>query len=173
MVRGVERTALEQVVLGRNLAVWKKPMTNPIVYPLRVVRPPLFPILWHFAAACFVGTLITDAAYWRTAEMTWADFSAWLLTAGLAVGVIAAIVCLVDRLLGRLVGINRLSWIYVLGNAIALILSLFNAFIHSRDAYTSVVPEGLGLSAATVVVLVLCGLLGRAAVYRRHVGVVE
>jgi uncharacterized membrane protein len=148
-------------------------MTNPILYPVRIVKPPLFPILWHFAVACFIGTLITDVTYWQTADMMWANFSAWLLTAGLIVGALAAIVCLVDFFIGRLVGVNRLSLIYVLGNGIALILGIFNALIHSRDAWTSVVPTGLELSAATLVVLILGGLLGRSAIYRRDLGVVE
>ena len=39
-------------------------------------------MLVPFPIACFVGTLLTDIAYWRTAEMMWADFSAWLLTVG-------------------------------------------------------------------------------------------
>lgn len=148
-------------------------MTNPIVYPVRIVKPPLFPILWHFAVACFIGTLITDVTYWRTAEMMWANFSAWMLMAGLLVGALAALVCLVDFFIGRLVGVNRLSVIYVLGNGIALVLGVFNALIHSRDAWTSVVPMGLVLSAATLVVLILGGLLGRSAVYRRDLGAVE
>jgi uncharacterized membrane protein len=148
-------------------------MTNPIIYPVRIVKPPLFPILWHFAVACFIGTLITDVTYWRTADMMWANFSAWLLTAGLLVGALAAIVCLIDYFIGRLVGVNRLSAIYVLGNGIALVLGIFNALIHSRDAWTSVVPTGLELSAATLIVLILGGLLGRSAIYRRDLGVVE
>jgi hypothetical protein len=31
----------------------------------------------------FTGALFSDMAYWKTAEMMWADFSAWLLFAGL------------------------------------------------------------------------------------------
>jgi uncharacterized membrane protein len=147
-------------------------MSNQIVYPVRIVKPPFFPILWHFSVACFIGALVTDITYWQTMEMSWADFSAWLLAAGLLVGVVAAIVCLVDLIIGRLVGINRPPWIYVLGNAIALILAFFNSLIHSRDAWTSVVPVGLALSAATVIVLVVFGLAGRSAIRRRALEVV-
>ena len=148
-------------------------MTDPIMYPVRLVKPPLFLPLWHFAVACFIGTMITDITYFRTAEIMWADFSAWLLTAGLVVGGVAAILCLVDFFIGRLVGVNRLSVVYVLGNGVALIVAFFNALIHSRDAWTSVVPMGLVLSGATLVVLILGGVMGRAAVYRRDLGVVE
>jgi uncharacterized membrane protein len=40
---------------------------------------------------CFVGTLITDIAYWRTAEMMWADFSAWLGSIGVLMSILGAI----------------------------------------------------------------------------------
>ncbi|MGO4833581.1 DUF2231 domain-containing protein, partial [Rhizobiaceae sp. 2RAB30] len=43
---------------------------------------PIHPMLVTIPIACFVGALLTDVAYWRTAEMTWANFSAWLLTVG-------------------------------------------------------------------------------------------
>ena len=57
------------------------------------------------------------------------------------------------------------------GNAVVLVLALFNSFIHSRDAWTSVVPTGLMLSAITVLVMLFTGWLGWAMVYRHRVGV--
>jgi uncharacterized membrane protein len=44
-------------------------------------------------------------------------------------------------------------------------------FVHSRDAWTSVVPTGLILSAATVVILMITAWLGGSLVYRYGVGV--
>jgi uncharacterized membrane protein len=44
------------------------------------------------AAACFFGTLVTDVAYWRTANVVWADFSDWLVTAGVIAGYAALVV---------------------------------------------------------------------------------
>jgi len=54
---------------------------------------------------------------------------------------------------------------------LALILSLFNVFIHSRDGYTSVVPTGLILSTLVVLILLVTGWNGWAMVYRHRVGV--
>ena len=42
-----------------------------------------------------------------------------------------------------------------------------NAFVHSRDGYTAVVPTGLMLSGSVIVVLLLTALVG-AALTRRH-----
>jgi len=137
----------------------------------RVAKHPIHPMLVPFPIVCFVGTLLTDLAYWRTAEMMWADFSAWLLTAGLVMGGLAAIAGLIDFLGDRLVRTVKVAWLHMIGNTLAWILSLFNAFVHSRDAWTSVVPTGLILSALVVVILVFTGWMGWSLVYRYRVGV--
>jgi uncharacterized membrane protein len=136
----------------------------------RIASHPIHPMLVPFPIVCFVGTLLADLAYWRTAEMMWADFSAWLLLAGLVMGVLAAIAGLIDFLGSRPVRALAVAWIHMFGNAIVLILALFNAFVHSRDAWTSVVPTGLILSAATVLVLLFTGWMGWSMVYRYRVG---
>jgi uncharacterized membrane protein len=120
---------------------------------------------------CFVGTLLTDIAYWRTANMQWANMSVWLLTAGLVVAVFAVIAGLIDFFSERRIRALGAAWIHVLGNALALILSIINAFVHSRDAYTSVVPTGLVLSALVVLILIVTGWNGWTMVYRHGVGV--
>jgi uncharacterized membrane protein len=139
--------------------------------PLLLDSQPFRTIPLHFSAACFLGTLITDLVYRQTAEMMWTNFSAWLLTAGLLLGGVAAIAGIVDLFTGRLSLRSMAGWLYVLGNIAVFVLSLFNAFIHSRDAWTSVVPTGLTLSIAAVVVMVINVALGRA-VRRRRLGVV-
>jgi uncharacterized membrane protein len=63
------------------------------------------------------------------------------------------------------------AWIHALGNIAALVLSIFNALIHTRDAYTSVVPSGLILSALVVAILLVTGWNGWTMVYRHGVGV--
>lgn len=123
--------------------------------------------------ACFVGTLITDIAYWRTGDVQWAVMSSWMLTVGLIVAVLAVIAGFVDFLGEPRIRNLRAVWIHAGGNAVALILSIFNAFIHSRDGYTSVVPTGLILSALVVLILLVTGWQGWALVYRHRVGVTE
>jgi uncharacterized membrane protein len=133
-------------------------------HPLHVMLVPV-PIV------CFVGTLVTDIVYWRTADMQWANMSAWLLTIGLLVAVLAVIAGLIDFLGDRRIQGLRPAWIHAVGNALALVLAVFNAFIHSRDAYTSVVPTGLILSSITVLILLVTGWNGWTLVHRHGVGV--
>jgi len=59
----------------------------------------------------------------------------------------------------------------MVGNVIVMLFALFNAFIHSRGAWTSVVPTGLVLSALTVLVMLFTGWLGWAMVYHYRIGV--
>lgn len=137
----------------------------------RVGTHPIHPMLVPFPIACFVGALVTDIAYWQTAEMQWANFSAWLLFAGLIMGGLAAIAGLIDLLSNRLIRGLSYAWFHMVGNVIVMLLALFNAFVHSRDAWTSVVPTGLVLSVLTVLVMLCTGWLGWAMVYRYRVGV--
>jgi len=137
----------------------------------RIGGHPIHPMLVPVPIVCFVGTLVTDIAYWRTANMQWANMSAWMLTVGLVVSVLVVIAGLIDFLGERRIRALPAAWIHGLGNGLALVLSIFNAFVHSRDAYTSVVPTGLILSALVVVILAITGWNGWAMVYRHGVGV--
>lgn len=121
-----------------------------------IARPAtIFPALMSVPIAAFIGTLITDIAYARTASMQWETFSIWLLTGGLIAGGIAVLVGLIDAFALH----HWPSWSQRLGYAVMLILALLNAFVHSRDAYTSVVPDGLTLSVLTVVAAIVTLLL--------------
>jgi uncharacterized membrane protein len=87
--------------------------------------------------------------------------------------VLAAIAGLTDFLGNRLVRAQAPAWPHLIGNAVVLVVAFFNALIHTRDAWTSVVPTGLILSALVVIILILTGWLGWALVYRHHVGVAD
>jgi uncharacterized membrane protein len=105
--------------------------------------------------------LATDIAYWWTADMMWADFSDWLLTVGVIVGYATVVVSLIETFAIRSPLRGGATWRYAIGNVVALILATFNILVHTRDAWTSVVPWGLVLSAATVLVLILTAWMTR------------
>jgi len=130
---------------------------------------PIHRMLVSFSAAYFVGALVTDIVYWRMPDVMWERFSIWLIAAGLIVAGLAAIAYVID-LAGRR-RIDRPAWPRVVGYALAVLLALTNAFVHSRDGYTAVVPTGLMLSALVVVVLALTALVARALTNRHRFGV--
>jgi uncharacterized membrane protein len=132
---------------------------------------PIHPMLVPFPIACFVGTLLTDIAYWQSANLLWANFSTWLVTVGVIMGYLAAIAGLIDFASNRLIRAASPAWPHALGNIVVLILATLNLFVHTRDGWTAVVPWGLALSALVVVILLFTGWLGWAMVYRHRVGV--
>lgn len=137
----------------------------------KVAGHPLHPMLVPFPIACFVGTFITDLAYWQTTAVMWETFSIWLLTAGLLTAGLAGLAGLIDFLGSRRIRALRPAWFHMLGNVLALVLSVINAFVHSRDGYTAVVPEGLILSGVVVVILLFTAWMGGSLVYRHRVGI--
>jgi len=140
---------------------------------VQIAGHPLHPMLVPIPIACFVGTLLTDLTYWKTANLQWAVMSSWMLTIGLIVALFAVIAGFIDFLGDRRIRDLQAVWIHAGGNAVALILSIFNVLVHSRDGYTSVVPAGLILSALVVLILLVTGWEGWAMVYRHRVGVSE
>ena len=140
--------------------------------PDRMNRPfsgeAIRPILLSFPMAYFTAAFVTDLAYWRTADVMWESFSDWLITAGLITAGFAAIVFVIDLVLGK--RSRTLAWPHAVGYVLAVLLSLLNAFVHSRDGYTAVVPTGLTLSALVVAILLITGWAGRALIAHHREG---
>jgi uncharacterized membrane protein len=109
----------------------------------------------------------TDYIYYTTALWQWANFSAWLITFGLIVMFVAVLLLLIDFVTGRVGRPNISSFILVTA---ATLLSLVNAFVHTRDAWTSVVPQGIFLSAVSTILLVIAGARGWSLANSRAAG---
>ena len=129
---------------------------------------PLHKIFVSFSAAYFAGALVTDLVYWQIPDVLWERFSIWLITAGLIMAGLATIAYVIDIIGGR--QLDRPAWPRVAGYALAVLLSLINAFVHSRDGYTAVVPTGLIFSGLVIVVLLLTSWVGTALANRSRVG---
>jgi uncharacterized membrane protein len=136
----------------------------------RVGGHPIHPMLVPFPIACFFGAFVTDLVYWWTDNTQWETFSVWLLSAGMVMAGFAVIAGLIDFIGNKHIRALRPAWLHVLGNAVALILSLINAFVHSRDGYTAVIPTGLILSTLVVLILMFTAWSGWSMVYRHGVG---
>jgi uncharacterized membrane protein len=131
---------------------------------------PIYPMLAPLPLPCFAGAFVTDIVYWRAPVAMWETFSVWLITAGLVMAGFAALAAFIDLVRNRSIRSLQPAWPHVLGNGLALVLSLINAFVHSRDGYTAVVPTGLILSGVVVVILLFIAWMGSETVYRHRVG---
>jgi len=106
----------------------------------------------------FVAALIFDITYLRTGEVLWNKAAAWLIPLALIFAIIPRFINLGMVWANRRVivsGVDKLDfWL----NLVAVIVAIFNAFVHSRDAYASM-PTGVWLSAVTVALLALGNVL--------------
>ena len=126
-----------------------------------------FKLVGGLSAACFVGALICDVVYATSPDFKWVTFSVWLITSGLLLAGAATVIGLLDRLVRGRIGAVSVYWPYLLGFAAVVVVSIFNAFVHSRDAYEAVVPDGLVLSIVAVALLVLTPIFARAIIRSR------
>jgi len=108
---------------------------------------------WHaflLAAAVplFLGTLLSDWAYWRSYEIQWSNFASWLVAGGMVFLGIALVCALIDVFRAGRRGRALVHFALLL---VAFVLGFINALVHARDAW-AVMPSGIVLS---VVVLLL------------------
>lgn len=142
-------------------------MTDQTIQPRVVIAGlSLRGLLMPFPVVCFTGALVTDVTYAQTALIQWANFSAWLLAAGMLTGGIAFLFGLIDLFVTDRSRRTGLVWAQ-LGLAVAVLaVALVNNFVHARDGWTSVVPTGLTLSVVTVLLMIVSGVLGQVMIRR-------
>lgn len=116
---------------------------NSLVVPHRsTLANAVYGLLNPLPFGFFVAALIFDITYVRTAGVLWNKGAAWLIVFGLLLAVIPrfvnlAQVWITSRHIARRA--DRLDfWL----NLFAIVAAIFNAFVHSRDAY-AVVPAGV------------------------------
>src|SRR3954468_16671535 len=100
-----------------------------------------------FPLAYFVFAFITDYVYTQSYNLLWQYFSIWMIVAGLVTLGFSILFGCIDWFMSRQSDGPRGSVWHMLPALLAWLLGLLNAFVHSRDGWTAVVPEGIILSA--------------------------
>jgi uncharacterized membrane protein len=121
---------------------------------------PVYATLSKVPAVCFTATLLTDIMYWQTKLFMWNDFSGWLITFGCVMAAFAGIAGLLTWIKHPHVRRLPFAAAHALCSLLALVLAIVNAFVHSRDAYVAVVPQGIELSAVVFVLMLLATWFG-------------
>jgi uncharacterized membrane protein len=138
-----------------------------------IAKHPLHPAMVTFPIAFLVGAAGTDLAYWLTnSDLFWARASFWLLVAGLASGVLAALVGMVDFLKIPIVRKRSAGWAHMILNVAALGLTIVNLALRWSDPAKAVLPVGLVISVIVATLLGLSGWYGGELVYRHRVAVI-
>ena len=105
-----------------------------------------------------MGALIFDILYKNTAEMLWAQAASNLVVLGLIIAIIPRLINLFyvwfRPIKSRRIIEIKGFFLYGFG----IVSAIFNAFVHSRDAY-AMVPANVTLSVITVILISLHYLL--------------
>ena len=124
------------------------------------VKPihPIFAFLLAAAVPLFLGGLLSDVAYSKTAEPQWSNFAAWLIVGAMVFtgcALLAALITLI-RARPRWVGWPLLCFLLLLA---AFVLGLLNSFVHARDAW-AIMPDAPIYSSITTLIALLAAVVG-------------
>ncbi len=114
----------------------------------------LYELLNPIPLGFFVAAWIFDILYMKTFAQMWNDAANWLIVIGLLIAIIPRIINAVLVWTGPKHSQGSPVKIHFWLSLLAIVLAIFNAFIHSRDAY-AVVPMGVILSTLVVILLLL------------------
>lgn len=125
----------------------------------------LHPGLVPSGATLLIAAFLSDVLFWQTLLYQWNNLSKWLIAGGMLQALLAAIAFVVNLLRGQM---HRVAWLRLAALAVAALLALLDAFVHSRDAYTAVVPQGIALSGVVAAILLAVGLTRGWSLARRR-----
>jgi uncharacterized membrane protein len=137
-----------------------------------IAAHPLHPLIVTFPISLLVIALVTDLVYWWTKSLFWGQASFWLIAAGLATGVVAAITGLLDFLKIQRVRKRQAGWAHMILNVAALSLTLVNFLVRLGNPTGKILFLGLALSLIVATLLGLSGWYGAELVYRHKVAVI-
>ena len=117
----------------------------------------LYELLNPLPLGFFTAAWIFDILYLKSFQIMWTDAASWLIAIGLVLAIVPRLINLVQvwftqRPLAT-AAVKIHFWLWLL----AIVLAIFNAFVHSRDAY-AVVPLGVILSTAVVALLLIANV---------------
>lgn len=112
----------------------------------------LYSLLNPLPLGFFVAAWMFDIIYIYSTEIVWTRAASWLIAFGLVIAIIPRLINLVQVWVGHSYPQGSAIKIHFWAWLLAIVLAVFNAFVHSRDAF-AVVPTGAILS--TLVVLLL------------------
>lgn len=119
-----------------------------------VVASAIYGLLNPIPFGFFVAALIFDIAYARTGVMLWGKSAAWLIAIGLLLAIVPRVINLVQVWITSRRTATRADQLDFWLNLLAIVAAIFNAFVHSRDAY-GIVPASVWLSMCTVILLAI------------------
>jgi uncharacterized membrane protein len=139
----------------------------------QIAGHPIHPMLIPFPIAFLVSTFVCDLIFWRTGNSAWSTAALYLLGAALVMAALAAIAGLMDFFGDERIRDMSSAWHHMIGNVVAVLLSVLNWYWRYAGGDAAVLPWGLAISALVVLILLYTGWQGWGMVYSGRVGVEE
>jgi len=137
----------------------------------KIAGHPLHPMFIPFPIAFLVATFVCDLIFWRTGNAAWSTASLYLLGAALLMAALAAVAGLIDFLDDERIRDLSAAWHHMIGNVVAVLLSLWNWYRRYEGGDAAVIPTGLLISLIVVLILLYTGWRGWEMVYKHRVAV--
>lgn len=135
-----------------------------------IMGHPLHPMIVPFPMVCFIGAWAGDLAYLSTLDSFWSRLSFTLLAAGLATGLLAALLGALEAASLQRARSAGALWAHAGANVLAMIASLANLKLR-WEAEGLWVAAGPYLSGVVVILLLVGGWLGGSLSYKHGIGV--
>lgn len=117
----------------------------------------LYELLNPLPLGFFTAAWIFDILYLKSFQIMWTDAASWLIAIGLVLAIVPRLINLVQVWITQrplaTAAVKIHFWLWL----VAIVLAIFNAFVHSRDAY-AVVPLGVILSTAVVALMLIANV---------------
>jgi uncharacterized membrane protein len=139
----------------------------------QIAGHPIHPMLIPFPIAFLVSTFVCDLIFWSTRNPAWSTAALYLLGAALVMAALAAIAGLTDFFGDERIRQMSSAWHHMIGNVVAVLLSILNWYWRYTGGEAAVIPWGLAISGLVVLILLYTGWQGWGMVYRGRVGVEE
>ena len=137
----------------------------------QIAGHPIHPMLIPFPVAFLVATFVCDLVYWWTRNPDWVTASIYLLGAALVMAALAAVAGLTDFFGESRIRQLSAAWHHMIGNVVVVLLSVWNWFRRQDAGEAAVLPIGLLISLAVVLLLLYTGWRGWEMVYKHRVAV--
>ncbi len=141
--------------------------------PSRVAirQHPLHPMIVVYPVAFLSSVFFTDLAFVVFGYDFWAQVSLFLNLAGLATGLLAAIVGMADFLLVHEVRRHVSAWSHLIAAVMVLAIAAASAMLRWPDPVAGAWPWGMLLSAVLFVLVMVAGWLGGTLSFKYGIGV--
>ncbi|MGL5924874.1 DUF2231 domain-containing protein [Chroococcidiopsis sp.] len=137
-----------------------------------VLGHPIHPLLVTLPIAFLLALAVTDAVYWLNKDPFWARASFWLVVAGFATTLPAALTGLMDFLRIDRVRKRTAGLAHLVLNITIIVLTGINLLLRLNNVVGAILPTGLTLSLITATLLGLSGWYGAELIYRHKIAVI-